>query len=447
MVYIYIILYLIASFLMLYNISAIVALITNSKTEFNLSLLLFLYITCSAVYIFYKINPNYISIGFILLLFLKYILLVLCICKTYLFCKPFKIIYIYALYLILNSILTSILKFIISIFYDDFANQLAEMIISVLSCVFMLILINIIKHTKKHLHFQANSIPKYVYILILFALFCVSFLIENQMIVTNEHIIFQNTFNKYFTVFSIVLLIFIILTLMFICTLKSQLENTSLLLEKLNYELAEHYQDRIRINDEQRKFKHDLKNFLVCLQALMQEKQYDDAMQHIQEMTHKEFIEIDRFFTGNQIADAILSDKSASAEKINAEIQFDGSIYDKLPLSDVCVILANALDNAIEACEKITYSDKKIITVKCAFSQNIQIIQISNPVEEDIQIHNNSVETTKDDKSFHGIGLHNIMRTVDRYNGEFSISCENKQFVLDIGFQICNAEDNQPVLD
>lgn len=445
MVYINIVLYLISSFLILYNINTVVSLITNSNIKFKASLYSFLYIACSLAYIYCSINYKYPFIDLILFL-LNCTLLFLYIYKKYLFCNRIKIIYIILLYLILDSTLNSIFKLIFSIFDENYVDYFVMLITSIVNYIIILVLNNVIKLKKGNFYFQTNSIPKYVYILILFAIFCGDVLIENQIIVTND-LILQSSFSKLLTVVNIVLLIFIIITLVFICTLKSQLENTALLLEKLNYLQAEHYQDRIRINDELRKFRHDSKNFLVCLQALMQEKQYDDAMQYIQEMTHKEFIEIDRFFTGNQIADAILSDKSASAEKINAKIQFDGSIYDKLPLSDVCVMLANALDNAIEACEKITDSDKKIITVKCAFSQNIQIIQISNPVEEDVQIHNNSVETTKDDKSSHGIGLHNIMRTVNKYNGEFSISCENKQFVLDIGFQVCNAENKQPVLD
>ena len=436
----YIFLYLLVSFCRLYNIITIVSLIKNINIKFTVSVHLFLYILCSFLHIFISLNYSYPIIDLILFS-LKYLLLFSCVYKDHLISSPVKILYIITLYLLIDSILISIHQFILSLFYENYTDQLAEIIISALSCLVILTINNVIKHKKKNMNFQTEFIPQYVYILILFALLFGGLLIENQIVFYDEYALFQNAFNKFFIVISIVLLIIIIITLIFICTLKSRLENTSLLLEKLNYSQAEHYQNMIKLNEEQRKFRHDYKNFLICLQALMQEKQYDDAMQHIQEMTHKEFIEINRFFTGNQIADAILSDKSASAEKINAEIQFDGSIYDKLPLSDVCVILANALDNAIEACEKITDSDKKIITVKCAFSQNIQIIQIANPVEEDVQIHNNSVETTKDDKSSHGIGLHNIMRTVDRYNGEFSISCENKQFVLDIGFQVCNAEE------
>lgn len=422
-----------------------ISLIINSNFQIKLSLYLILYIICSAVYVFIHISYEYPIIDVIFFL-LKLILLYLCIHKYYFICAPVKIIYIITIYLLLDSVSSSIFKIFWSIFYDVTIDYFAKLIISIINCIIILTCIKIFIHKKRNLYFQANSIPKYVYILILFAIFCGDVLIENQMIVTND-LILQSSFSKLLTVVNIVLLIFIIITLVFICTLKSQFENTALLLEKLNFTQAEHYKDIIKLNDEQHKFKHDYRNHMICIQALLEKNQYNDAKQYVQEITHKEFIEIDSFFTGNQIADAILSDKSVNAEKINVEIKFEGSIYDKLPLSDVCVILANALDNAIEACEKITVSYKKIIKVKCAFAQNIQIIQIANPVAEDVQIYNNSVETTKNDKSSHGIGLHNIMRTVDKYNGEFSISCENNEFVLDIGFQVCNTDDKQPILD
>ena len=445
MIYIHIVLYLIVSLLVLYNVNSAVSLITNSNVKFRASLYLFLYIICSTVYIFYSVKYSYPVIDLVLFL-LSNILMFLYIHKNHLSCNPNKIIYIILLYLLLDSELSIIFKLIFSIFYDGNIDYFIMFITSIINCIIILVLKNIIKHRKKNLYFQTNSIPKYVYVLILFALFCGSTLIESQMTVTND-IILQSSFNKFFTVINIVLLIFIIITLVFICTLKSRLENTALLLEKLSYSQAKYYQNMIRLNEDQRKFRHDYRNHMICIQALMKEKQYSDAEQYIQEITHKEIIENNGFFTGNQIADAILYDKSINAESVNAKIQFEGSICDKLPLSDICVILANALDNAIEACVKITSSEKKFIMVKCAFAQNIQIIQISNPVEQDVEIYNNAVETTKEDKSAHGIGLYNIMKIVEKYDGEYGITCENKQFVLDIGFQVCNIEEKQPAFD
>lgn len=447
MIYFYIFLYLIVSFLTLYNINTIVSLITNSKLKFSFSFISFIYIICSAIRIFCYISYSYPTIDFILLL-LSYVLLILGIYKIYSFCKPTTIIYISVLYLSLDSLINSVLKFIYSMFYENYDHWLVKLTISTLCSVTLLIINNIIKLKINKLYFQTGSIPQYIYILILFVIFSSGGLIENQMMVANEHLIFQNTFNKFITIIVIVLLIVIIMALVFICTLKSHFENTSLLLEKLNYSQAEYYQNIIKLNEDQRKFRHDYRNHMFCIQALIKEKQYSDAEQYIQEITHKDIIEGNNFFTGNQIADAILYDKSVIAKKINTEIQFEGSICDKLPLSDVCVIFANTLDNAIEACEKITNPEKKkkIIMINCLFTQNMQIIQISNPVENDIEIYNNAIETTKEDKFSHGIGLHNIMRTVEKYHGECSISCENKRFVIDIGFQINNIEDKQPAL-
>lgn len=146
--YFCIVLYSIVSFLMLYNISAIISLLTNSKAKFNFSLLSFLYIVCSSIYFFHQMNPDYISIDFILLLILKYILLFLCICKTCLQCKLIEIIYIYILYLLLDSILNSMFQFIISMFYENYTSPIVETAISILSCIVILIFINIIKRKK-----------------------------------------------------------------------------------------------------------------------------------------------------------------------------------------------------------------------------------------------------------------------------------------------------------
>ena len=101
----------------------------------------------------------------------------------------------------------------------------------------------------------------------------------------------------------------------------------------------------------------------------------------------------------------------------------------------MCTILSNAIDNAIEACEKIQSNEQKIISVKCSYIKRIQFIDITNPVDKDVKITNNVVETSKVDKNIHGIGLYNIRRTVMKYDGEFDISCKDKTFAMSIAFK------------
>lgn len=92
----------------------------------------------------------------------------------------------------------------------------------------------------------------------------------------------------------------------------------------------------------------------------------------------------------------------------------------------------NALDNAIEACEKLSLTDSAVITVKCAVVQNVQVIKLSNPNPD----NKNSTETSKLDKDNHGFGLYNIRRTVEKLGGEMRIPKQFPEFVLELEFPI-----------
>lgn len=179
-------------------------------------------------------------------------------------------------------------------------------------------------------------------------------------------------------------------------------------------------------------FRHDYKNHMICLQSLLNNKQYDEALSYVKSITNQEILDSNKFFSGNQIADAILTDKNELAQKNNCKIIFDGSVSDEISVSNLCTILSNALDNSIEACSKIDSDETQIIDVKCVASELIQIIRISNP-----NLDNNAVtETSKADRKNHGFGLSNIRRTVERMDGQMIISSQYPTFVLEIEFKV-----------
>ena len=175
---------------------------------------------------------------------------------------------------------------------------------------------------------------------------------------------------------------------------------------------------------------------MICVQSLLDAKEYSEATEYIKGITLHKTILSRGFSSGNSIADVLLSEKTEWAETVGAEIQFEGIIYESIPPADLCTILSNAIDNAIEACEKIHVNEPKTILIKCSYIKHIQFIDIVNPVSEDIKIINNVVETSKSDKNIHGIGLYNIRRTIEKYDGEFDISCNNKMFVMNIAFKV-----------
>lgn len=171
---------------------------------------------------------------------------------------------------------------------------------------------------------------------------------------------------------------------------------------------------------------------MVCLQATLEKKQLDEALDYVKRITKQEIIDANKFSSGNQIADSILSEKNELAANTGTQIKFSGFISDEIAAVDLCAMLSNALDNAIEACEKLSSADSAVITMKCAVVQNVQVIKLSNPNPD----NKNSTETSKLDKENHGFGLYNIRRTVEKLGGEMRIPKQFPEFILELEFPI-----------
>ena len=97
------------------------------------------------------------------------------------------------------------------------------------------------------------------------------------------------------------------------------------------------------------------------------------------------------------------------------------------------------MHNIVEAC--CLCAGDKIINVYGAFVHGYFLLKIKNPtVNTNV---NGKMATTKADKLNHGFGLANIKRTVDKYSGHTSISCEDNFFTLNITFSNFSDNDNK----
>ena len=70
--------------------------------------------------------------------------------------------------------------------------------------------------------------------------------------------------------------------------------------------------------------------------------------------------------------------------------------------------------------------------------QPLAFITITNPVNSDIQIHKNSIMTTKQDKINHGFGIYSIKKAIEKYNGNLDLLCDNNIFSLHITLELQN---------
>ena len=199
---------------------------------------------------------------------------------------------------------------------------------------------------------------------------------------------------------------------------------------------AEHYKNLAAANFETRRFKHDFKNMSIAIEKLLADGRHEQALELLRQYNntlHAPGALHPTFDTGNGIADALLTDKSEKASAINAEITFDGAIpQDSLSPTDLCVILGNTLDNAIEACQKLDPKMNKVIAIDCNCRSGFLFLSISNPVSEKVIIHDNYISTTKENKTLHGFGLYSLQNVVKRYDGEVRLSSTDNCFTVDI---------------
>lgn len=212
---------------------------------------------------------------------------------------------------------------------------------------------------------------------------------------------------------------------------------TNKTLEKQIQSQYSYYQKLERVTKETRAIKHDMKNHLIVMKGMAEKgdlKSLNEYLDNIQTTIEGMSVVV---HTGNSIVDSIVNEKLEIAQSRNIEMKLDVSLQEDLGVTamDLCVMIANSLDNAIEACDKIPEGSKKYISVYGRFERGYLSFIIANTVAKNVYISNNIVITDKSDKLNHGYGLQNIKNTVKRNHGKVKIECEDEVFSIYIDIQ------------
>lgn len=184
-------------------------------------------------------------------------------------------------------------------------------------------------------------------------------------------------------------------------------------------------------DDKIRAMRHDMKNNIQVLMLLLEHGEYDKMREYLEEMGGNLTAADVSAHTGNTIADAIIADKMQKASAAGSELVVNGTISGVVftPV-DLCKILANILDNAIEAvsADELKDVDPEFKKIELTFKKTDKFFMISltNPCVECPVITDGNIETNKRDKKNHGFGLANAREAAANYGGEVSVGCEQK---------------------
>lgn len=186
--------------------------------------------------------------------------------------------------------------------------------------------------------------------------------------------------------------------------------------------------------DRQRKITHEYKNQLLCIDSLLFSEQYSELKTYVEKLTGMTEQKMDAISTNHVIADAILNTKYKEA--LEKDILFIMKINDLSDIfisdEDLVILLSNLLNNAMEACEKC--KDNKVIKMKFLKEEDEIVLSVKNTYQGERKVENGTYLTTKEDKSEHGIGIKNIIKVVEKYNGTYVIKDADNEFSFSIIF-------------
>lgn len=190
---------------------------------------------------------------------------------------------------------------------------------------------------------------------------------------------------------------------------------------------VKHYDELMMSQEQIRKTKHDLKNHLYAIKALIDNEERSPAVAYIHSILEDISGGNVSFNTGNTVLDAILSVKKEDAERKGICFTANLLVPSGLPVTaeDICVIFGNALDNAIEACEKV--EKKPYIFVELVYGENTLMCKIENSSPLAIE---SGRATTKEDVHNHGIGKKNIERALEHYNSVYETESSDDRYVF-----------------
>ena len=177
---------------------------------------------------------------------------------------------------------------------------------------------------------------------------------------------------------------------------------------------------------------HDFKNYILNINAMVQTGKTSEAVKYMNELLYRKINNLQTFVnTSNDVVNAVLNSKISAAEEKNISVRT--SIFftpDEKNALDVGNLIANLLDNAIEACSN---QSDPVIELFMYSENRMNNIIIKNTVSGSVLLNNPELKTNKK-TGLHGIGMRSVKDTVHELNGITDIYEQDGMFVVSIHY-------------
>lgn len=198
-----------------------------------------------------------------------------------------------------------------------------------------------------------------------------------------------------------------------------------------NQIILHHYEEVKSVYLNMRGWRHDYHNHIQSIKAYLSLQQYDCVKDYLQEL-ERDLNKVDHLVrSGNLMVDAILNSKLTLAKNRNISVVCKVMLPEQLTISDVdlCVMLGNLLDNAMEACEPLE-EEKRFIRIYSDIVHSQFYFSILNSAIEDPSFQQKNYISNK--RGEHGHGMKRVKLTVDKYEGYLNLKNEPGVFASEI---------------
>lgn len=194
-----------------------------------------------------------------------------------------------------------------------------------------------------------------------------------------------------------------------------------------------YFSDVNSVLEEIRILRHDMRGELVIIHGYNEMNQRDKISSHIEKKLRDLDIQLLPKMDSDNILTSFTNFKLKEAKSHNIEVILESNLTEENEINidkeDICRVLNNIINNAIEACENV---EEKYIRLQIDMISNSLVIKLENPFKGEVKKEGNKIITLKRDKARHGYGLKSVRGIAEKHGGFMNINHGNNIFVLEV---------------
>lgn len=308
-----------------------------------------------------------------------------------------------------------------SVFVDQIANACGVF--------FWLVTVILLRKEKKIINQCFFQMPKRYFFTLLSILLGLTVVVGSiQFSLLEEN--FPETLRRFSLLTGLIVTLLVLIgCIAFIYTLYSKKElETAREIEKVRLDSQQkYYEDVLKKDEGIRQFRHDITKHMSVIKKLCEKNNIEEAKRYV-DLLYVDYQQYEVVYTGNIVSDCFIS---STIDNLRSEPEFEYKIIGKFPEqirisnNDLCIVLANALENAQNALKKVDGKKELRIAIKNYKERIFLTIENTALAEDTKNLYNGITQG-------HGYGTVNMKRVVEKYGGTIEFLFEKNIFTVKI---------------